>query len=210
MPVTEKFKKLFFNTKISLPRLVAFSLIIGAIVGIIMVPEFLQGTSLENMGVCFETWIFFAMIIILNCEKPVEAGFKTFIFFLISQPVIYLVQVPVSPLGWGLFGYYPRWFVLTLLTLPGGCIAWLCKKGNILSAIIWSVAVLLLCFGELPYHLAQLFSGFPKQLLACMFIIAEVIILTFMIFKEKKLKITVYSLAVAFTLAGMLYQWKIL
>ena len=60
-----------------------------------------------------------AMYIILNCDSPLEAGKKTFIFFLISQPLIYLVQVPFSWLHWAIFVYYPTWGILTLFTFPG-------------------------------------------------------------------------------------------
>ena len=53
--------------------------------------------------------IMFAMIIISNCKTPKEAAAKTFVFFLISQPLIYLLQVPFSWQGWGLFHYYKKY-----------------------------------------------------------------------------------------------------
>ena len=65
----------------------------------LFVPAF-KDTSFERMGVNLEAWIFFAILIIANCEKPLEAALKTFVFFLISQPLIYLIQVPFSELGW--------------------------------------------------------------------------------------------------------------
>lgn len=58
------------------------------------------------------------LIIMANCQKPLESACKTFVFFLISQPLIYLLQVPFSSMGWGLFGYYWNWFIWTLLTFP--------------------------------------------------------------------------------------------
>ncbi len=41
-----------------------------------------------------------------------------FFFFLISQPLIYLLQVPFSSMGFELFIYYKYWFIWTLLTIP--------------------------------------------------------------------------------------------
>ena len=68
--------------------------------------------------------IFFAVIIMSNCKKPLESALKTFAFFLISQPLIYLLQVPFSPMGWGLFSYYPYWFYWTPATFPMAFVGW--------------------------------------------------------------------------------------
>ena len=72
---------------------------------VLIIPVF-KDTSVERIGVHLEAWIFFAVIIMANCKKPLESALKTFVFFLISQPLIYLLQVPFSWQGWGLFAYY--------------------------------------------------------------------------------------------------------
>ncbi len=82
--------------------------------------------------------IFFAVIIMSNCKKPLESALKTFAFFLISQPLIYLLQVPFSPMGWGLFSYYPYWFYWTLATFPMAFVGWFIQKKNWLSVLIFS------------------------------------------------------------------------
>ena len=93
----------------------------------LIMPVF-RNTSFERMGVYLEAWIFFAIIIMANCKTPLESALKTFIFFLISQPLIYLIQVPFSSMGWQLFGYYRTWFIWTLLTFPMAYIGWYIKK----------------------------------------------------------------------------------
>ena len=70
----------------------------------LLIPIF-ENTSFYRVGVTFEAWVFFAVIIMANCKKPLESALKTFVFFLISQPLIYLLQVPFSQMDWGLFMY---------------------------------------------------------------------------------------------------------
>ena len=41
----------------------------------LVVPIF-KNTSFERMGVTFEAWIFFAVIIMANCKTPVESALK--------------------------------------------------------------------------------------------------------------------------------------
>ncbi len=47
----------------------------------LIVPIF-KNTSFMRMGETLEAWIFFAIIIIANCKKPLESALKTFVFFL--------------------------------------------------------------------------------------------------------------------------------
>ena len=98
-------KKLFGGLKMTWPRLILFAVVSGIVTGLIalLVPE---GNSIRQIAVTFEAWIVLAIIIVVNCEKPLEAACKTFVYFLISQPLVYLIQVPFSSIGWGLFGYY--------------------------------------------------------------------------------------------------------
>ena len=97
------------------------------------------------MGETLEEWIFFAVIIIANAQKALlTRRFKTFVFFLISQPLIYLLQVPFSWQGWGLFQYYKYWFILTLCTFPAAYIGWYIRKKNWLSLLILMPVLILL------------------------------------------------------------------
>ena len=115
--------KLFNGLNITWPKLVLFSIIMGVYTAIMAmcVPD---GNSFHDIAVTPEWWVLPAIIIITNSKKPIEAALKTFVFFLISQPLVYLIQVPFNSMGWGLFGYYPYWFSITVLTFPAAFIGW--------------------------------------------------------------------------------------
>ena len=100
----KKMKKLFGGLKLTWPRLIVFAVISGIITALIalLVPD---GNSIRQIAVTFEAWIVLAIIIVVNCEKPLEAACKTFVYFLISQPLVYLIQVPFNRLGWS----FTRW-----------------------------------------------------------------------------------------------------
>lgn len=180
--------KLFFKLNMSYKNVILFSIAVAVFTAAVLVIPFTVHTSLANVGTYLEAWILFALIIIMNCEKPLEAGIKTFIFFLISQPLIYLLQVPFSNLGWQIFMFYPTWGILTLFTFPGAMIAWYIKKDNVLSALILSAACALLGF-MCMYFLASTLDHFPKQLLSCLFCISLAIILIYTLLKNKKNRI---------------------
>jgi hypothetical protein len=140
----------------------------------LVVPIF-KDTSFSRMGETLEAWIFFAVIIIANAKSPLESALKTFVFFLISQPLIYLFQVPFSWQGWGLFQYYRNWFILTLFTFPAAFIGWYIKKKNWLSLLILMPVLILLaylCEGGLKHVIHE----FPHLLIMVLFCIAQVVI----------------------------------
>lgn len=200
-------KKLFFNTKMTWLKVIVLSVACGVIPGLLMVPKFLDNTSFQQPGISFEFWIFMALLIILNCQKPLEAGLKTFVFFLISQPLIYLVQVPFTMLGWQIFSYYRLWGIITLFTLPGGIIAWYTKKGNWLSVAILSVANLILCV-ELPMSIRSCIDSFPSYLLSTAFIIAEIILFSILLFEDKKKRACSFGIALLMILLVTIFNWS--
>ena len=71
-------KKLFGGIKMTWPRLILFAVISGIITALIamLVPD---GYSIKQVAVTFEVWIVLAIIIVVNCEKPLEAACKTFV-----------------------------------------------------------------------------------------------------------------------------------
>ena len=141
---------------------------------VLMIPAF-EKTSVIRIGETVEAWILFAVIIMANCKKPLESALKTFVFFLISQPLIYLLQVPFSWMGWGLFQYYRHWFILTLCTFPAAFLGWYIKKKNWLSLLI-----LLPVLGLLTYYYVDgfqtAFRHFPRLLLMAVFCLAQVLL----------------------------------
>ena len=140
----------------------------------LILPVF-RNSSLERMGVHLEAWIFFAVIIMANCKKPLESALKTFMFFLISQPLIYLIQVPFSWRGWGLFSYYRTWFIATLLTLPMAFVGWYITRRDWLSVLILSPALAFLAFTGFDCA-CQCAAAFPRLLLATLFCLAQIVL----------------------------------
>ena len=98
--------RLFGGLNMSWMSVIIFSIVSAVLTAVFLIVPIFKGTSFIRVGETFEAWIFFAVIIMSNCKKPLESAEKTFVFFLISQPLIYLMQVPFSQLGWGIFGYY--------------------------------------------------------------------------------------------------------
>ena len=186
-------RKLFGGIRMTWPRLIAFAVISGVVTALIalLVPE---GNSDRQIAVTFEAWIVLAIIIVVNCEKPLEAACKTFVFFLVSQPLVYLIQVPFSSMGWKLFGYYKYWFLWTLATFPGGFIAWYIRRDDWIGAVIHSVALVALIMIGAGY-LKQLIGNFPQYLLATLFCFGAVPVLILGVHRRKAARLTASVIA---------------
>lgn len=190
-------KKLFGGIGLSWLKLLIFAVVSGVYTGGVLIVLPLADTSFTDIGASFEWWILFAIIIISNCQKPLEAAAKTFVFFLISQPLVYLVQVPFSWLHWGLFGYYPTWFLWTLLTFPMAFVGWFVKKGKWYSLLILSPMLILLAVTGMSYLHETLYL-FPRHLLTVIFCIVQIFLLVFAFFDDKKLRIAGCAVGAAF------------
>ena len=99
-------KKLFGGINLTWKKLILFAVITAVYTAIMAILPFTQDTSFRDIAIFFEWWILFGIIIIANSKSPLDSALKCFVFFLRSQPLIYLLQVPFSWQGWGLFGYY--------------------------------------------------------------------------------------------------------
>ena len=197
--------KLFFKTEMTWKRVILFAIGVAIFTAAMLVIPFTIHTSLSNPGTYLESWILFALIIIMNCNKPLEAGLKTFVFFLISQPLIYLLQVPFSSLGWQIFMFYPQWGLLTLLTFPGAMIAWLIKKDNVLSAIILSFATMYLTFQGI-YFMCEMLNFFPHNLLSFIYCFVLIFVFILVLLKNKRNRIIAFSLTGIGLLASIWVQ----
>lgn len=197
--------KLFFKTEMTWKRVILFAIGVAVFTAAMLVIPFTIHTSLSNPGTYLESWILFALIIIMNCNKPLEAGLKTFVFFLISQPLIYLLQVPFSSLGWQIFMFYPQWGLLTLLTFPGAMIAWLIKKDNVLSAIILSFATMYLTFQGI-YFMCEMLNFFPHNLLSFIYCFVLIFVFILVLLKNKRNRIIAFSLTGIGLLASIWVQ----
>lgn len=167
--------KLFGGIDLKWWKVIAFAVATAFLTSIFLIIPIFEKTSFYMMGVYFEAWIFFAVIIMSNCKKPLESALKTFVFFLISQPLIYLFQVPFSSMGWQLFGYYYNWFIWTLITFPMAFVGWYIRKKNWISFLILLpvIAFLTLIYvGAFSFT----FKHFPYRLITALFCLAQVVL----------------------------------
>jgi hypothetical protein len=175
-------KKLFGGLNMTWKATIIFAIVLGVYTALVamLVPD---NCSLHDIAVTFEWWILPAIIIIVNCKKPLEAALKTLVFFLISQPLVYLIQVPFSHMGWGLFQYYPFWFGVTLLTFPGAFIGWFIKKDKWYSGVLLSAMTFILIEMGVGY-VNQTIEHFPSHLLSAIYCFAIIPVFIFAIFKK--------------------------
>lgn len=194
-------KKLFGNLKMSWCSVILFAVVAGVYTGAIMLIDLLSDTSFQDIGISYECWVIFAVVIVVNCEKNWEAMLKCFVFFLISQPLVFAVEVLFGSLSLDMAWYYygSIWLPATFLTLPGGFIAYYCKKQNLLGAVILGLGNTIQAMLGVHY-LGQTVSDFPHHLLSCILCFCSIFLMSFLIHKEKKYRFT--SILLAFILTA--------
>lgn len=181
-------KKIFENINMTWKKLIIFAILSGVYTAIMALLPITKETSFRDIAIQFECWILFGIIIIANSKSPKDSALKCFVFFLISQPLIYLIQVPFSYMGWGLFKYYRYWFIWTLLTIPMGYIGYYIKKKNIISMIILLPMLILMGYLGVGY-LTSIIESFPHHLLSMLFCFIVPIIIILSLFDKVKYKI---------------------
>ena len=181
-------KKLFGGIEMTWRRVIIAAVLIAAYTAaVLLIPAFYL-TSVRDIGGDIPCWIMFAMIIITNCKTAKDAAAKTFVFFLISQPLIYLFQVPFSEKGWSLFTYYPPWALWTVMTIPMALIGWHTRKKGWLAPVILSLMTCLLAAMAVSYLYG--FLKFPPyKILSCIACIIFIVMLILGILQEKKQRV---------------------
>ncbi len=182
-----KIKKLFGGIDLTWTKLIIASVIAGVITAIIALIPTLQHTSFHTITVSFEVWILFGILIIMNSKSNLDSALKCFIFFLISQPLVYLIQVPFTDMGWSIFGYYRYWFIWTLLCFPMGFIGYWMKKDKWWGYLILFPMILLTAESYLGYFSKFQFS-MPRYILISAFCAVAMILYPVLIFNNKKIK----------------------
>ena len=180
-------QKLFGGITITWPKLIIFAILMGVWTAL-MAMLVLDGNSFHDIAVTGEWWLLPALFIVLNSKKPLDAATKVLVFFLISQPLVYLIQVPFSQMGWGLFGYYKYWFIVTLLTFPAGFIAWYIKKDQWYSGFIIALGTLYLTITAVGY-IRQFAENPPNHLLTIIYCFVFSLVMIFGLLKDKIAKI---------------------
>ena len=181
-------KKLFGGIHFTWPGVILFAVICGVYTGVMALIPATMDTSFRDISISFEWWILFALILIANSKSPLDSALKVFVFFLVSQPLVYLVQVPFSPDGFGLFRYYPSWFVWTLFTFPMAFVGHYMKKDK-----WWGLLILAPMLVFLGYHytgfLTEAVSFFPNHLLSAIFCAVTLILYPLVLFQNKKIRL---------------------
>lgn len=194
--------------QISWKKLIIFSVIIGVFVAILNRLPFLNGTSFQDPAINFDIWIVLAIFLILSCKNYKEAAAKCFVFFLISQPLIYLTEAIIDTTFYGsdfmakiatyFNNYYigNYWLLLTFLTIPGAIIAYQVKRDNILSGIILAVATGFLGFFGVQTLFNVCTISFPFHLISAIFCLVFAILLIFVCIKNKTARIIAITITV--------------
>lgn len=198
--MTKAIKKLFGGINLTWPKLILAAVAAGIFTAVMALIPALHYTSFHTIAVTFEVWILFGILIIMNSKSNLDSALKCFVFFLISQPLVYLIQVPFSALGWALFGYYRFWFIWTLLCFPMGFIGYWMKKGKWWGYLILLPMIILTAESYMGY-----FSDFqfymPRYILIVLFCACAMILYPAAIFENKKIKVAGVAISGAFIAA---------
>lgn len=181
----EEKKALFGGIKLSWLMVIIGAIVIGVLVGLINCVSSLLDTSFRDPAIYFGFWIFCGIFIIMNSKSNLDSALKCFVFFLISQPLIYLVEVPFVRMGWGIFTYYKYWLIWTILCFPMGFIGYYLKKNKWWGLVIL-VPMMIFIALEMSAHVGGVLYYFPHHLLSALFCICSLIIYPLCIFKDNK------------------------
>lgn len=179
-------KKLFGELQMTWRRVILFAVIAGIYTGVVMCIPFLKETSFQDIGITYEWWVIFAVIIVVNCPKMTEAALKCFVFFLLSQPLVYVVEALLGklPLADGWRYYQSMWLPMTVLTLPGGAIAYWCKKQNAGGAAVLGLGNTIIAVMGLMYC-SRAVTNFPHHLLSGVACVCAIVLLSLCVQKKR-------------------------
>ena len=181
-------KKLFGEINLSWKKTIIFAVLTSVYTAIMAMIPITKNTSFRDIAISFEVWILFGVLIIMNSKSPKDSALKCFVFFLISQPLVYIFQDVIN--GSNLFSsYYRFWVLWTIATIPMGFIGYYMKKDK-----WWGLIILLPMLLFLGIHycgfLAETIYYFPYHLLSALFCLFTMIIYPIYIFNNKNIKYT--------------------
>ena len=183
----EKLKKLFGGINLTWKKLIIFAIIAGVYTAIMAMLPIARDTSFSDLTVTFEVWILFGIFIIMNSKTAKDSALKCFVFFLISQPLVYLIQDVINHSN--LFvTYYRYWFMWTIATIPMGFVGYYMKKDKWWGLLIL-LPMLIFVGEEYSRYLSDTMFSFPRHILTTIFCFTTLIIYPLAIFENKKIKI---------------------
>ena len=180
-------KKVFGGINLTWPKVMFMAIVVGIYTAVMAMLPIVDDSSFSDLTVTFEVWIFFGILIIMNSSSAKDSALKCFIFFLISQPLIYLIQDVITH-SHLFITYYRYWFVWTLACIPMGFIGYYMKKEKWWSLLIL-IPILALLGEEYGKYLSETWFSFPRHLLTVIFCFVTLIIYPLGIFKNKKIRI---------------------
>ncbi len=202
-------RKYLGEWSMSWKKVIVLAVVTALYTAVVNLIPFLKDTSFQDIAVNLEAWILFAMLIIMNCETRWEAAIKTFVFFLISQPLIYFIEAVFGSMGFAVFQYYKYWFVITLLTIPGAAIAFQVKKKGWLGALTLSAAIAFLGYTAVTYF-RSLTMYFPNHLLSMLFCIVLAIVMIILLIDEFKLRLVAAAILVVAVVLALIVTKPVL
>ena len=179
-------KKVFGGINLTWPKVIIMAIVAGVYTAIMAMLPIVKDTSFSDLTVTFEVWILFGIFIIMNSKSAKDSALKCFIFFLISQPLVYIVQDVINHSNL-LFTYYRFWVIWTIACIPMGFIGYYMKKDKWWGLLIL-IPMLLLTGEECAGYLSKTMFSFPRHLLTTLFCISALIIYPLAIFNNKKVK----------------------
>jgi len=203
-----KLRKVFGVYEMTWPRLIIFSVICAVYTTACLVIPGVKDTALTEIGVGYECWFILAIFVVSNCKNWKDAAIKCFVFFLISQPLIYIIESVIYRENY-LLKYYGFWFILTLLTLPGGAIAYLIKRKDFLGTLVLAIAG-----GSVFFFGADFFYRSLNELgisyhFYGLFLMAASVLLGFIFIEKKQLKIAYIGIILALAAAWFTASWAV-
>lgn len=200
----EKIKKLFGGMDLTWTKVILFAVMAGVYTAVMAILPQTNHTSFADITISFEVWILFGILIIMNSKSALDSALKCFVFFLISQPLVYLIQVPFSSLGWQIFAFYRYWFIWTMFTIPMGFIGYYMKKDK-----WWGLLILLPMIVLLAIHygmfLGKMLYHFPYHMLSMIFCAVTMLLYPVVIFSEKKVRMSGFILSLVIILGMTFY-----
>ena len=184
----KKIKKVFGEINLTWKKLIIFAIIASVYTAIMAMLPIAKDTSFADITISFEVWILFGILIIMNSKSAKDSALKCFVFFLISQPLVYLIQDVINHSNLFLT-YYRFWVIWTICTIPMGFVGYYMKKDK-----WWGLLILtpILIFLGIHYSgfLGQTIYNFPYHLLSTVFCIITTLLYPICIFSNKKVKVT--------------------
>ena len=208
-------RKLFGGLNMSWRFVIGFALTTGVVTGLVAVLPFTENTSFRDIAISYEWWLIFAFVIASNCSKNWESALKVFVFFVISQPLCYAVEVVICSLAPGLSDnpltmemalYYYRtvWGPMTLLTLPGGLVAYYISKQNVLGCVILGLGNAIQGFLGVHYF-ASMIQNPPFHLLTALLCFGSIIVMILSIQRSSSRRAITFGVTVAATVAVVVF-----